>query len=161
VQWGAALTAAKTTEEQTTARERKPPGKPFSPGQSGNPKGRPAGSRNKATLAIDALLDGEAEALTRKAIEMAKTGDNQALRLCMDRIVPVRRDRPITFKLPKIGGPGQAADAMSAVLLAVSNAEITPMEASEIAKLLDVYVRTVETTDLAKRIAELEKTASK
>ena len=65
------------------------------------------------------------------------------------------------FSLPRIDGPEQAAAAMSAVLLAVSNGEITPMEASEIAKLLDVYVRTVETTDLAKRSAELERAAVK
>jgi Family of unknown function (DUF5681) len=54
-------------------------GKPFAPGQSGNPKGRPVGSRNRATLAIDALLDGEGEVLTRKAITLAKAGDMQAL----------------------------------------------------------------------------------
>jgi hypothetical protein len=133
----------------------------FKPGQSGNPNGRPVGSRNKATLAIDALLDGEADALTRKAIEMAKLGDNQALKLCMDRIVPVRRDRPISFALPRIDGPDQAAAAMSAILTAVSGGEITPMEAGEIAKLLDVYVRTVETTDLARRIAAIEEATVK
>jgi ABC-type uncharacterized transport system substrate-binding protein len=35
----------------------------FQPGQSGNPGGRPKGSRNKATLALECLLDGQAEAL--------------------------------------------------------------------------------------------------
>lgn len=136
-------------------------GRPFQPGQSGNPNGRPAGSRNAATLAIDALLDGEGEALTRKAIELAKTGDMQALKLCMDRIVPPRRDRPVSFALPKIEGPAQAATAMAAVLKAAADGELTPMEAGEIAKLLDVYVRTVETNDLAKRIDQLERAAPK
>jgi hypothetical protein len=55
--------------------------KPFRPGQSGNPDGRPKGSRNKATLAMEALLDGEAEAITRKAIEKALEGDMTAIRL--------------------------------------------------------------------------------
>jgi hypothetical protein len=54
----------------------------FKPGQSGNPSGRPHGSRNKATLALEALLDGEGEAITRKALE----GDTAALRLCLERI---------------------------------------------------------------------------
>src|SRR4029077_7685570 len=45
---------------------------PWHPGQSGNPSGRPKGSRNRTTLAAEALLDGEAEQLTRKAIELAK-----------------------------------------------------------------------------------------
>ena len=57
----------------------------FKPGTSGNPSGKPAGARNKTTLAVEALLDGEAEDLTRKAIELAKAGDMTALRLCLDR----------------------------------------------------------------------------
>jgi hypothetical protein len=52
----------------------------FKPGQSGNPAGKPRGSRNRTTLAVEALLDGEAETLTRKAIELAKAGDLAALR---------------------------------------------------------------------------------
>jgi uncharacterized protein DUF5681 len=151
------LTAAKTERDQSA----KPRGKPFQPGQSGNPNGRPVGSRNKATLAIDALLDGEAETLTRKAIALAKAGDMQALKLCMDRIAPPRRDRPVSFALPKVEGPADAATAMSAVLKAAAEGELTPMEAGEIAKLLDVYVRTVETNELAKRIEQLEKAAPK
>jgi Family of unknown function (DUF5681) len=147
------LTAAKSAKKQR--------GKPFVPGQSGNPKGRPAGSRNAATLAIDALLDGEAEALTQKAIYLAKNGDMQALKLCMDRIVPPRRDRPVTFTLPKIEGPADAASAMASILEAAAQGDLTPIEAGELAKLLDVYVRTVETNELAKRIDQLEKAAPK
>ena len=66
----------------------------FKPGQSGNPSGRPKGARHRTTVAIEALLEGEGEALTRKAIELAKAGDMQALRLCMDRLAPPRRDFP-------------------------------------------------------------------
>jgi hypothetical protein len=58
----------------------------FKPGQSGNPNGRPKGSLNATTLAAQALLDGEAETLTRKAVELAKGGDLAALRLCLDRL---------------------------------------------------------------------------
>jgi hypothetical protein len=154
------LSPAKTAKEQRPKPTGKR-GKPFEPGQSGNPAGRPAGSRNAATLAIDALLDGEGEALTRKAIELAKAGDMQALRLCMDRIVPPRRDRPVAFTLPKIEGPDDAANAMAAILKAAADGEITPIEAGEVAKLLDVYVRTVEITDLTKRIEQLENAAPK
>ncbi len=74
----------------------------FKPGQSGNPVGRPAGARNKTTLAMEALLEGEAEAITRKVIDMALTGDTVALRLCLDRLAPARKDRPVLFQLPKI-----------------------------------------------------------
>jgi hypothetical protein len=151
------LTTAKTDKEQTP----KPRKGRFAPGQSGNPDGRPAGSRNKATLAIDALLDGEAAALTRKAITLAKKGDMQARKLCMDRIVPPRRDRPLTFALPPIATPGDAATAMGALLKATADGELTPLEAGEVAKLVDTYIRTVEANDLTKRIEQLEKMAPK
>ena len=63
-------------------------GRPFVKGRSGNPRGRPAGSRNKKTLAAAVLLEGESEALTRKAVELALEGDPTALRLCIERILP-------------------------------------------------------------------------
>ncbi len=66
-------------------------GRPFAPGQSGNPNGRPKGARGKATMIAEALLDGEAEKLTRKAIEMAMAGSEPCLRLCMERILPPKR----------------------------------------------------------------------
>src|SRR5262249_49446834 len=64
-------------------------GRPFKPGNAGRPKG----ARNRTTVAAEALLDGQAEALTRKAIERALGGDILALRICLDRILPARRDR--------------------------------------------------------------------
>jgi hypothetical protein len=67
---------------------RKPRGRPFKKGVSGNPAGKPPGSRNRTTLAVQALLDGEAERLTRKCVELALQGDSTALRLCMERLVP-------------------------------------------------------------------------
>ena len=75
----------------------------FKPGTSGNPSGKPAGARNKTTLAVEALLDGEAEYLTRKAIELAKAGDMAALRLCLDRIVPARKDRHVASVALPVG----------------------------------------------------------
>jgi len=59
-------------------------GRPFAKGKSGNPAGKPKGARHRVTLATEALLDGEAEALTRKAVEMALAGDGAALRLCLE-----------------------------------------------------------------------------
>jgi hypothetical protein len=77
---------------------KQPPGRRFQPGVSGNPAGRPKGAKNKSTLAAEALLDGEAEALTRKAVEMALRGDTVALRLCLERLMPPRRDRPVAVR---------------------------------------------------------------
>ena len=103
----------------------------------------------------------QAGALTTKAIELALAGDMAALRLCIDRLLPPRKDRPISFALPDMSGPQHAVSTMSAVLAAVAAGDITPSEAGEIGKLIEMYVRTVEANDLAKRIEQLEKVAPK
>ena len=128
-------------------------GRPFKPGNSGKPKG----ARHKVTQAVEALLDGEAEALTRKAIEKALEGDMTAIRLCLDRIAPPRKDYPITFALPPIASPGDAVAALLAVISGVAEGEITPGEAEELSKLVDVYARTLLASDLEARVAHLEK----
>src|ERR1700719_2252222 len=66
-------------------------GRAFEKGRPGNPGRRPRGSVNRSTRAAMLLLDGEAEALTRKAVELALAGDPVALRLCLERILGVRR----------------------------------------------------------------------
>jgi hypothetical protein len=82
----------------------KPPGRgrPFQKGRSGNPLGRRVGCRNKTTIAAAALLAGEAETLTRKAVELALVGDPTALRLCLERILPPCRERTVKFVLSPI-----------------------------------------------------------
>jgi uncharacterized protein DUF5681 len=144
--------------EKTAKRQR---GKPFQPGQSGNPDGRPRGSRNRTTMAVEALLDGDAKSLTEKAITLAKAGDLQALRICMERIVPPRRDRPVAFEMTKLDSAQDAAAAVSALLTSVAAGDMTPSEASEVSKVIDVYVRAKETGDLIDRLERLEKLNAK
>lgn len=127
-------------------------GKPFEPGNSG----RPRGSRNKATLALEALLDGEAEAMTRKAVEMALDGDTTAMRLVMDRIMPPRKDRPVLFSLPKLETPADAVKAAAAIVEAVACGDLTPSEAEDLSRLVDRFIRAVETTDILERLESLE-----
>ena len=122
---------------------------------TGNP-GRPKGARHMATRAIEALLEGQGEALTQKAIDLALEGDTTAMRLCMERIAPPRKDAPVSFDLPAIASAQQAAEAAQAVLRAVSSGEITPLEAATVMSLVEQYRRTLETTDLEIRISALE-----
>ena len=125
---------------------RRGPGRPFQPGKSGNPAGKPAGARHRATLAAEALLDGEAEALTRKAIDLALAGDPIALRLCLDRILPPRRERPLRFALPELRSAEDAGAAMAAILAAVASGNTCLAEAGEFAKLVDAFIRAAEAT---------------
>jgi hypothetical protein len=129
---------------------------PFKKGKSGNPAGRPVGARHRTTVAMEQLLDGEADTIVRKAIEMAKGGDGLALRLCLDRIIPPRKDRPIFFEVPAITTAADALKAIGAVVEAVAEGKITPTEAAELSKLIDGYVRSLEATELERRISDLE-----
>ena len=122
---------------------------------SGNP-GRPLGARHKATMAALALLDGEAEALTRQAVTMALAGDTTALRLCLERIAPPRRDVPVAFDLPPMTTARDAAKAAGAVLGAVAAGDLTPTEGAHVMALVETYRRTLETTELEARLAALE-----
>jgi len=122
----------------------KPRGRPFEPGQSGNPSGRPKGARNKATLAIQALLDEDAEALTRKAVAMALEGNIPALRLCFERLLPPRRDRAVAFDLPKIETAADAVAASGAVLQSCSAGILSPSEAADVMGLIATHVRAIE-----------------
>ena len=121
----------------------------------GNP-GRPQGARHKATMAALALLDGQVEALTRKAVEMALAGDGTALRLCLERIAPPRRDAPVAFALPAVATAKDAATAAAAVLGAVAGGDLTPTEGGHVMALIEVYRRTLETTELEGRVTALE-----
>ena len=129
----------------------------FKAGQSGNPGGRPKGALNKATLASQALLDGEAEVLTRKVVELAKGGHPVALRLCLDRLLPPRKDRPINLTLPTIEGAADLPQALGAILAAVAQGEITPGEGQTLTTMLDAYRKGLETTDFEARITALER----
>lgn len=146
-----------TEADKTVEKQR---GRPFQKGRSGNPGGRPKGARNATTLALEILLDGQANALTQKAIDLALAGDMAALRLCLDRIMPPRKDRPVTFALPEIKGAQDAAAVVSAVLAAVASGELTPSDAAEIGKLIDSYVKAFETAELAERLERLERMTS-
>ena len=119
----------------------------FRPGQSGNPAGRPKGARNRSTIAAESLLEGEAEALTRKAIALALAGDTTALRLCIERLVPPRKDRPIAFELPPIASAADVANAVAAVLQAVAEGRVTPSEAMAVTGLIEVLGRAIPTTE--------------
>lgn len=138
---------------EKTGRKEKP--QLFKPGQSGNPTGRPKGSHNKATIAALTLLEGEAEGLTRKAVEMALDGDIQALRICLDRITPTLKatSKPIAACLPP---GGTLADQAAAIFEAARLGEITPDEAAAMMGLVQSQIKIKELTDIEERLLRLE-----
>jgi len=125
-------------------------------GVSGNPKGKPKGARHRATQLVMTLLDGEAKALTRRAIALALGGDVVALRLCLERLAPAMKDAPVTIDLPPLTSAEDAARAMAAVVGQMATGEITPGEAAAVAGVIEAYRRTLETGEIEARLAALE-----
>lgn len=139
---------------KSTARKQR--GRPFPKGRSANPAGRPKGARNRATIIAEALLDGEAEVITRSAIESAKRGEPVALRLCMERILPPRRDRPINFDLGSIKCSSDASKVMSSLLSSVARGDVSPADAEAVGRLVETWLRSFEATELEGRLKLLE-----
>jgi hypothetical protein len=125
-------------------------------GASGNPAGRPAGSRNKATQALQQMLEGEAEQITRKAIDLALDGDLTAIRLCMERLLPPRKDRPVQLDLPPIETVGQVSLAMAVVARAISEGQVTPGEGETLTNILALQKEVIATAELEQRVETLE-----
>lgn len=129
----------------------------FSKGTSGNPAGRPVGSRNNSTLLAEEMLDGQASAILQKAIELALKGDPTALRLCLERISPPRKERLIGLSLPIITEARHASAALTSILTGVAEGRVTPGEAESLARTVQIHTQVMETEDLARRVDELEK----
>ena len=135
--------------------KRQPNGQ-FPKGVSGNPKGCPTGSRNRVTLAAQNIIDDDAEAISRKAVDMAKLGDVHALRLVLERLLPPRKDRPLTLSLPKIKSTGDLVKIVNLVTQAVAKGEITPSEGAILSQMVEIQRRTLHTGDLESRLEAVE-----
>ena len=117
-------------------------------------------TRTKTALAIEALLEGAAEAITRKLIEEALQGDRIALRLCFERLSPPRRDVPVVFELPLIESAADARRASTSVLAACAQGRLSPSEAATVMGLITAHVGTLELAEIEARVAALEKEQS-
>jgi hypothetical protein len=125
-------------------------------GASGNPRGKPRGTRHRATRAAEDLLEGQAKKLTAKCIELALAGDTTAMKLALERVIPARKDRPVALALPPLEGTPDLPTVTAALLAATAAGELTPGEAGELAKLVEAHRRAVETVSLEARVAALE-----
>lgn len=128
----------------------------FVKGQSGNPTGRPSGVRNKATLALEALLEGEAEAITRKCVNLAKAGDLVAIKLCIDRLLPVRRSAKLNIKLPQLRCAADISEAALHVPQMLAKGLLSIDEASSLTSLLTQCHGLAGAIELDRRLRSLE-----
>jgi hypothetical protein len=129
---------------------------PFQKGQSGNPHGRKPGNRNRATLAVESLMEGQAEALSRKAVELALEGNLLALRLCLDRVAPVRKGRAVSIEMKSVVTLQDLAAAHLQIVNAMGCGLLSPEEAVAAATALDRAGCALERQELEERVRALE-----
>jgi len=142
----------KTNRKNGTNTGRTAAGK-FGPGNSGKPKG----ARHHTTRAVETLMNGEAEAITRTMIEAAVGGDIQAAKFILERVGPApRKDGPVMLDLPGITTAADAAQAMARIVESVATGEMTPAEGNAVSGLIEGFRKTLETEELARRMESLE-----
>jgi len=125
-------------------------------GQSGNPRGRPKGSRNRITLVALAAMEEGAEAIARRMVELAKDGDISAARLVLERLVPPARERPVSMAMPDTSTAEGISAAQQTILQAAASGELLPGEAATLAGIVETRRKALETEELERRVAALE-----
>lgn len=136
--------------------KRKAPPCAYKPGQSGNPKGKPAGTRSKATQLLLALMEGGAEDITNAVITAAKAGDLMAAKIILDRLIPPAKERPVNLDLPDTKTAEGVSAAQSAILQAVAAGDLLPGEGQTLSAIVESKRRAIETQELSDRITQLE-----
>ena len=141
-----------TQQDQRRAR-----GRPFRKGESGNPRGRPPGSRNQATLLAERIIANDIGAVVETVVAKAKNGDLAAAKIIVSKALPSARDRCVEFDFPPIQNAGDARAAVSALILEVSVGRLSPSEATEISRLIDTMLKAIELKEVCARLEAVER----
>lgn len=131
-------------------------GRPFQPGNKFG-KGRPAGSRNKVTLALEALIEGQGAEVVTAVIYAAKNGDMAAAKALLDRLVPPRKSAPVSAPLPSIAGAADLESALLEVFNQMAAGNLAPDEAVQLTGIISNHAKLHETLNLETRLSELER----
>jgi hypothetical protein len=128
----------------------------FKRGQSGNPRGKPKGARNKSTLAAESLLEGSLDRICQRIEEEALNGNMQAAKMILDRFLPCRKDRVIQLDLPPIKTHEDVLSVIGCIVSAVGNGEISPSEGESLSRTIDMYSKAIEAHELELRLSAIE-----
>jgi Family of unknown function (DUF5681) len=132
----------------------------WKPGQSGNPRGYRKGSRHRATILAETLLDGEADRITRRCIYDALRGEPVAQRLCIERLLSPLKSRPLRFKLPVLHTLADAQAALSQVVAGMADGTILIDEGQVLSNVINTFLKSIEIAEIEARLCALEQQAS-
>jgi hypothetical protein len=131
----------------------------FQRGQSGNPAGRPLGSLNKRSIVAE-LMDDGGEEIINHILKLARAGDRLMLRVCLERLLPRAKHAPVAFPLPKVSNPAEALAALGTIVQGVSDGELAPIDAAQLAITMRMFSQVAADTDHEARIKSLEGAAA-
>ena len=126
-------------------------------GSSGNPAGRPRGSRNRAAIIMEQLLDGQIEQLVQKLVASALEGNMQAMGICVERVLPRCKERTIDFDIPPVVGYDDILRAACTILEGIARGDITPTEGEKLSNVLKLSLESRVAVDLECRLTEVER----
>ena len=132
-------------------------GRPFEKGQSGNPAGKPRGTRHASILLIEALLEGQSKALAEKLLEMALDGNIPAMRLAIERLAPPRRERPLQFRLPPLETAADATVALKCIVAGLADGDLTESEAKVLVGVIEAHLKVFNLVETDRRLSAIEK----
>ena len=129
----------------------------FKKGTSGNPAGRPKGIQDKRTEIRD-LLKPHAPALVEKAVQLALQGEQTALKLCLDKVMPSLK--PVSEPV-SINNTGNLSDTGRSVINDVFSGAINTDTGYELLRSLQIQANLEEFTAIEERLTALERIADK
>lgn len=133
--------------------KRKAPAAPWKPGQSGNPNGRPRGTKNPSTK-LRELID--VEPILRKLQAAAQEGDVQAARTLLERALPVYRTTAAPVELPELGAAETLTDKARVILAAVARGDVAPDIGTSLVAAVGSLAKVAEIDELTTRVKALE-----
>ena len=126
-------------------------------GKSGNPNGRPPGSRNRRSQWLLQLVTQDAQRVVAAVVKAATGGDMGAAKLVLDRVLPLRACTPVSaVALPPLRTAADAALAAGEVAGAALDGRITAADAASLAHVIEAFRRTLVATEIEQRVEELE-----
>lgn len=125
------------------------------PGYGGGGGQYKKGKRHRASQLVQALIDGEAEGIARKVLEGALAGDQQLLRLAIDRLAPAKKSVPVQIELPEVNSLDDAKRNIALIFRAQADGELSADEAKGLIETLEAYLQVANYADLAERVAKL------